>query len=451
MADIHRLETLRPLGKLEQAAAYCHHVGFFKNVGLSAHYKLTELSPAVSNLRGLIYAAIRAVVREHRILVAIPVNEGAASPHFASLPSIDLDPTVAFLQRSDPKPEAALGEDKELDAVLEYQHNIDFKSAHGTLPFWRLIILHSPGSRNEFTASFIYHHAIGDGVSGAGNIILVDKNTSVLPPLETLHPLPINPSAAPSSSMNPEEWTGGFIRTQCKSRWTSIYLSPNHSRHFIQECKEKNISVTSALTSMVATILFENLPSDVEAVTCIIPINLRPWLRLPRQIANGAIGSYFDVTRARLRRPARNLPDNAPANIWSGAAEVSTAINDYRGNVSPSGEPYTSVAIFNTISDVPAIFKGMVGKPRDAALEVTNVGVFSRATTSITEKACVWHVTKVLLSRSCAITGAAVTVSVATDEDGTMALGFSWQEGVVESSFVDNVRQGMRDYMQRNH
>lgn len=456
-------------GKLEQVSASCHHLGFFNNVGLSAHYNISEsASPAVTDLRGLVYAAVGDLLRKHRILFVIPVNEGTPNPHFASLPWIDLNRSIAFLERCQPLASAAEGQDKELDAILEEQHNTDFKTEYGTLPFWRLIILQSPG-RNEFTASFIYHHAIGDGVSGlafhsafrtaleaassstlpddkAGNIILPDENASVLPPLEELHPLPINPRQHHSPTTHLKEWTGTSIRIPCKSRWASLYLSPSTSNAFVQGCKERKLTVTSALSSVVAAVLFGNLPSTVEALTCIIPVSLRPWLKLPRQVADNAIGTYFDATRVQLARADQPSQDPSLVDIWSGARQVSKSINDYLCDVSPSGEPYTSVAVFKTIPDVSAVFHSMLGKPRDAAFEVTNVGLFSPATTP---GASLWRVGNVLLSRSAAVPGAAVTVSVVTGGNGIMALGFSWQEGVVEDGFIDSVRQGVRKYFEK--
>lgn len=152
------------------------------------------------------------------------MNEGAPDPYFASLPSIDLNRTITFLDRSQSSA-GAEGENKELDAILKDQHNTDFKAEYSTLPFWRLIILQSRGG-TEFTTSFIYHHAIGDGVSGLAfpnafrnaleaasasslpnykteNIIVPDKNTSILPPLEELHP-PADEPASTSPSHDPQ-------------------------------------------------------------------------------------------------------------------------------------------------------------------------------------------------------------------------------------------------------
>ena len=460
------------IGKLEQVSASCHHLGFFNNVCLSADYKLSESSPrVVFDLRRLVFAAAGDVIRKHRILFAIPVNEDTPDAYFACLPSVNLNRCITFLQRSQPFASASEGEDKQLDAILEDQHNTNFKSEYGTLPFWRLIILQNPGVENEFTASFIYHHAIGDGVSGlvfhnalrnaleaassslpdckTEESIMPDGNTSILPPLEELHPLPINPTSPSPTATDLKEWTGNSIHIPCKSRWTSLCLSSRSSKAFFQECKENNLSVTSALSSIIATTLFGILPSTVEALTCIIPINLRSWLKLPREVANDAIGTYIDATRAHFIRPSQNSQDPRSTNVWPGAQQVSNVMNDYLRNVSPSGEPYTAIALFKTIPDVSVIFNSMLGKPRDAAFEVTNVGLFSPSTTPKIEGAPLWQVGKVLLSRSSVVSGAAITVSVATGGNGSMTVGFSWQEGVLGDDVVDNIIQGVRKYFKK--
>ena len=53
-------------------------------------------------------------------------------------------------------------DDKELDTLLQDQANTNFKQEHGALPFWRLSILYTRDKEDEFTASFIFRHAIGD-------------------------------------------------------------------------------------------------------------------------------------------------------------------------------------------------------------------------------------------------------------------------------------------------
>lgn len=446
-------------------SATCHHLGFFNNVGLSVHYSLSQLvPPTVLDLRHLIHLAVGKVVKKYRILSAIPVNEDAPDAYFASLSSVDLSRSIKFLTRSQPWNDLGEGQDRELDAILEDQHNTDFKIGYGTEPFWRIIVLQSAEQKLDFTAAFIYHHAIGDGVSGLvfhksfhdaleaftstpaacftrEETVASKEDAMILPALGQLHPLPINPEPPANAAESFHQWTGNCIQHPCKSRWTCFHLSPTVSKSFFLKCKQNELSVTSVVSSTLATVLFDILPPDVEALTCIIPINLRPWLQLPREVGDDALGTYFDATRVLFKRPEQIPMAPHSVDVWTAARKVSSIVNDYLSNVSPSGEPYTAVSALETIPDVSAIFKPMIGKPRDAAFEVTNVGIFATRATPETSEASIWQVGKVVLSRSCLVTGAAVTVSVATGGDGSMTIGYSWQEGIVSDELVEEINQ----------
>lgn len=412
------------------------------------------------------------MIRKHRILFAIPVNEDSPDTYFASLPFIDLNRSIHFAQRSQPLAEDGEDKDEELDTILQEQHNTNFRSDYGTLPFWRLIILQTPEVETEFTACFVYHHAIGDGVSGVVfhdefrkaldaacstsalqyNIeerVMPDENVQVLPPVEELHPLPVNPTPPAPGAANLKEWTGKSIHAPCRSRWTSLYVSAHASRAFFAECKAKGLSVTPALSSIIASVLFRTLPQTEEALTCIIPISLRPWLSTPREAANAAIGTYFDATRVKLTKPDQNTQDVGSTDIWPGASQVSKAMKDYLCNVSPSGEPYTAIAVLKGIPDFSVICGAMLGQPRDAAFEVTNVGQIPAPASPQGGDDHIWQVGKVLLSRSALVSGAAITVSVATGGNGSMAIGFSWQEGVLENDILDNVINGVNQYFEK--
>ncbi|KAL7907347.1 alcohol acetyltransferase domain-containing protein [Trichoderma velutinum] len=475
MSSFQKLKKLRSLGKLEQVSASCHHLGFFNNVGVSAHYQLPRSSSlAASDLRRLVYASAGDVISKHPVLSAIPVNEDTPNAYFVSLPSIDLNQSIKFLKRSQPLNTLNEGEDKELDAILEYQHNTNFKDDYGTAPFWRLIILQDAEGDMNFTASFIYHHAIGDGISGmvfhntfldslqtvsssltsgfqSKEIVMPDEDVQILPALDQLHPLLIDPKPSFHSATHLNEWTGNSIRCPNKSRWTSLHISSHVSKSFFYKCKDNELSVASVVSSIIATTLFHILPLDAEALTCIIPVNLRPWLRLSSEATKTAMGSYFDATRVQFIRPGQHSEDLGLAtDIWSGARQASKGIKHYLDNVSPSGEPYTAVSVLETIPDVSVIFTSIVGKPRDAAFEVTNIGLFSSVTTSEGNVSPDWRVGKVLLSRSSLVSGAAITISIATGGDESMTVGFSWQEGVVEDGLVEKVTQGVRKYFEDN-
>ncbi|OAL45141.1 hypothetical protein IQ07DRAFT_684112 [Pyrenochaeta sp. DS3sAY3a] len=466
MGHLQNLEKLRPLGKLEQVSAACHHLGFYNNVGLSARYKLSGETPT-SNLKGSIYSALASVIKSHPILSAVPVDEDSANPYFASLPPFDLTKSVFFIQRKYPLLNTNDGQDQELDEILQDQHNTNFKAHYGALPFWRLLIVQEKEGELEFTASFIFHHAIGDGMAGLvfhrafKNALEVEHDSpttldfdfeklallnkrSLLPPLEELHPLLMNPNPPKPPPTPPlKEWTGDKIRAPCITRYRTVYLSSSTSQALLEVSKRRGFSITAILPSIIAGLLFDIVPSTIEALTCIIPVSLRPWLSLPRDEADSAIGTYIDAFKVQFRRPEQDAED-AEKSIWTGAQQISEEVVRYlQDNLSPSGEPYTAVAVFKNIPDLAAVFNSTLGNPRDAAFEVSNLGAYGAAKED--DRASKWGVGRMTFSRSSVVSGAAVTLSVVSGGDGALTIGFSWQKGVIEDGLVERLIDGTKE------
>jgi hypothetical protein len=124
-------------------------------------------------------------------------------------------------------------------------------------------------------------------------------------------------------------------------------------------------------------------------------------------------------------------------------------MDDYLQNVSPSGEPYTAIAALKPVIDFSVICNAMLGQPRDAAFEVTNVGLLTPLASLEAEEASLWRVEKVLLSRSALASGAAITVSVATGGNGSMAVGLSWQDSIVQDDIVLRTSNGIQKHFER--
>lgn len=454
-------------GKLEQLSAACHHLGFYHNVGLSAHYRLSStLSASTVNLNSLILKTVARVILKHGILFAIPVDEDSPNAYFARLDSIDLARSVTFMTRSQSRPSG--NEDAELDALLQAQHNTNFKSEYGSLPFWRLIITYDSDLREAFTASFIFHHAIGDGAAGlifhkefrnALNIVVLSDlkcgpdstvvyapiDIKLLPPIEYLHPLPMNDTPAQPAPHGIKGWTGGLIRAPCVTHYRTLYVSPTVSQTFIQQCKKRGLSVTAAIPSIIAKEFFDVLSGDVDALTCIIPVNLRPWLNLSD--SGNAIGTFIDAFKVLLRRSDHVINEDNTPRVPLGASGTSKEIARYlTGNLSPTGEPYTAIAVFKTIPDVAVVFNSTLGKPRDAAFEVSNLGAFTGSAAAGEDTP--WQLGRTIFSRSSVVSGAAVTMSLVSGGDGGLNMGFSWQEGVVDDDVVDKLMQGVRRHFE---
>ncbi|KAI4643879.1 uncharacterized protein J4E79_011151 [Alternaria viburni] len=477
----HRLPMLRPLGKSEQLSSVSHALGFFKNVGMSAHYTLsTRSTTQPPDLQSLVYAAVADVIRKHVILSAIPINEASPEAYFARLEVIDLAKCVVWKTRIGCATRGEQEEDGELDAMLEGQHNVDFKTDYGDVPFWRLIILQDAGTELSFTASFIFHHSLGDGATGSifhssflqglntaislpcldthsNTRIPVNPTVQLLAPLEHLHPLPINPNPHSHRADNAselKEWFGNPIHTPLKTHYKTLFLSPATTATFAKKCKDNGVSVTSGLTAILADALFNALPDTVEALTGIVPINLRPWLDLPATEADGAMGSFIDAMKVHVRREECGEGGGGGGDakgMMSGlraAQYTSEEIKRYLANASPTGEPYTSIAPFKLIPDVATVFTSLVGTKRDAAFEISNLGRFhdpSAHDLRHGDDAAHWRIGRMVFSRSAVVFGAAVTTSVITGADGGLSVGFCWQDGVVERSVVEQVVKVCRE------
>ncbi|RYN16343.1 hypothetical protein AA0115_g12397 [Alternaria tenuissima] len=479
MNKARELPVLRSLGKSEQLSAVSHELGFFKNVGISAHYSLSTVA-TLPDLQSVIYAALTQVIHRNSILSAVPIDELSPNAYFVRLQSLGLRSCVLFKTRASSIEQR--NQDTELDTILQEEHNTDFKSRHGHLPFWRLNILQDTVEEKGcgFTASFVFHHSLGDGATGvifhqsfhqALEIVLmlpslkssspkiqVSESSTVLPPLEDLHPLPLNPNPLHhrTSGEELEEWTGNPIQLPMVSQYRTLFFSPITSAKFAQECKENGLTVTSGLTAVLASALFKQLPDTVHALTGIIPINLRPWLSLHDNCTstNEAMGSFIDALKVQIRREHCSFPTDSDEHTGAtcglaAARHVSETIKGYMGNKSPTGEPYTSVAAFKGIHGIAAVFKSMVNAPRDAAFEISNLGRFSTPSSpsfDVPDGACEGRcrIGRMTFSRSAVGFGAAITTSVVMGIDGGLSVGWSWQEGVVDRKLVESVMDGFR-------
>ncbi len=423
------------------------------------------------------------------------MDEASPDAYFARLPAIDLARCVVWkLREAASEKEGGEGgrggeEDDELDAILQEQHNTDFKTEYGALPFWRLVILWDYGTEMSFTACFIFHHSLGGGATGAifhtcfrqaldatislpsmmadsSSLVTLDSGAQLLQPLEQLHPLPLNGNPKDYRTQKElKEWFGKPIHVPLITHYRTLYFSPACTAEFAKRCKESGFTVTCGLTAVLASALFSALPSTVEALTGIIPINLRPWLNLPAGSANGAMGSFIDAMKVQIRRSqyededADGDQEKSKFRGLRAARHTAEEMKRYlTANASSSGEPYTSVAVFKSIPDIAAVFTSMLGSPRDAAFEISNLGRFESQSqsprrghdqgTDTDQETAQWRIGRMTFSRSAVAFGAAITTSVITGPDGGLSVGVCWQDGVVENSVVELVMQKFRQGVQ---
>lgn len=399
-------------------------------------------------MRERVLSALSAVVQRYPILSAIPVDENSPAPYFARLPEINLEDAVIFRTRQN---EYTGGDfDVELDSLLETQHNADFKTNYGRVPFWRLLVLTSPNSE-EFTASFIYHHALGDGLSGVvfqkyfhsalsksqprnKSKIIRPPLSPLLPSLEDLHPLPIPPR--PPLSLPPSAvgtWTGTPINLPVRSNLRTLDLSRLVTSNLLQTCRERGTTLSATLPVIINSALSQLLPPKFTTLKCTLPVNIRRWLR-PLQdgvIVDDEMGVWIDALSISYPR--------GPFS-WEQVHKGGAQISDY---IKSEGERI-SVARFKQVEDMRNIFVSSVGRERDSSFEVSNLGIVSGGHDSNGA----WRMTRCRFTRSAFAAGPVFSVGVITGPDRCLSLGFTWQDGVIDGELMEHVVEKVKTQLE---
>lgn len=397
------------------------------------------------------------------------------------------------------------GSDKELDEILEQQHNINFKERYGELPFWRVVILHGAGNTAHFVACFIYHHVIGDGKSGLAfhrsflsalsaipdlasattgseasapvngdadngheaDTIVYPPQTPLIPNLESLHPLPLSIPyilkalwddwfpRAPRTL-----WTGGPISTAPSARrvrFRSVTLSQSTSAGLLAASRANSTTLTAAVEVLLAAAVLAHLPPErYSSVRCNCPVSLRRFL--PSDIVDDdSIGTWvsrYEEVHHRLsgvsssRNSISNNSNALELFSWEEARRVKATID---AELRKNGRN-TAAGLLRYVRDSHRFFKKKVGKPREHSFELSNIGLFKPAVQqegSKGEEEEGWRIGRMIFSQSADVVGAGFEACLVTGGDGRLTFGFSWLEGIVEGVWMEKVIEELKGMMEK--
>jgi hypothetical protein len=394
------------------------------------------------------------VINRHPILSAIPIDEDSAHPYFARLPSINLGEAVTFIIRRNPL--QGNEADVELDALLQNQHNLPFKARYGEMPFWRLIILMNPRPMTgngiiEFTASLIFHHALGDGGSGMifhkhflsdllsnsppPTITAIPSPNSPVPPnLELLHPASI-PLSTPTQTLA-GLWSGNKICTPTTSQFQSLTIPASTTKAFLAECRANRTTITAAIPVLIASALSSILPNQYTDFEASIPVNLRRFL--PESLTSmEPMGVFVDAFPQYYRR--ENLIEGFS---WDEAIR-SKAMSDAYLRTAHS---HSNIAKLGKVPDMREFFLSKMGKERGSSFNVSNLGSLGFGVGDVDgrESKNGWKMGRMVLSHSASVTGSAFSTGLVTGPDGCLVFGFVWQKGAVENEVIESVAENVR-------
>lgn len=443
-----------------------HSLGFYNNVGVSAFY--THPSPLdAQNLQSIIFKALKQVIADHPALGVSFANEDERRPYYVQLPTIDLSKAVTFIPSNTiPNPSDPEGA-KALDLLLEEQHNRNFRNQEPHDPLWRLIIVHEPEESSRFVACFVYHHGISDGTSGLvfhrhlrrklsqipvndakqeADVIVATSTKALLPSLEELHPLPLSTGFFLKEickeylaihRSKPRTWTAAPITndpSKRTSRYRTVRFSQETTSRLLAACRAQSTSLTAAVQTIFAASLFAHLPlGQFSSLNCDGAISFRRWL--PTDLVDkDSIGTWVSQYKYEHRFVHSTPSDAVQLFSWEDAREVKATINKKMVNQGKD----SMVGLLKYAGDVRTFARQRIGKPRAESFELSNIGTFGDEDQDDGEVSN-WKVGRVVFSQSADVVGAAMEVSLVTGNDGSLNVGLTWLDGIVEGSMMQQV------------
>lgn len=428
------------LGLLERYHITRHFLGFDSCVLAAAEYTI----PVHLNLsKPAVIHALRDVVESHPALGLCLVGESTPRPSFGRLAGVDLSKVVETLDNDD------------LQAAFEDQLSRPFDTT-SDMPLWRVVII-----KNNYLV-FAWHHAIGDGLSGlafhralltsfrkvrpvtldAKTYVPIPSTTSLPPAIETLTSLKpswkkiiqeIYDLFAPTSwTRGASAWTGNFVSADIslKTRVRFIELTPEDVKALLAQCRFHNATLTSAY-NVLATSVLSTLVSDSKSktISSYVPISLRT-----------AAGTSPDVFCDHVTA-LHTYPPIQPTFSW---ADTSTFSSLLRSSTLKAREEIGMLKFL--FGQYEAYFKDKVGKKRQGALEVSNLGRFDIRTPEVGDEP--WSIDRMAFAQCDSVVGAALKLNCVGDPVGGVTIAVTWGETCIPDSlgesFVSQFEEGLK-------
>lgn len=392
--------------------------------------------------RSILYPALRTAIFQHSPLSVTIISDGSSEARFARLRSVDLREVVSW--------ECETSSESVADDLVKLSHASPLETS-GRLPAWRVIV-----SGGVLCISL--HHAIGDGESGlaihasilsALNDSASDDGDSdpviymqipeMLPPLEGLLDLPVSWTAflkgcyrylfppAVRGVWSGRNITSGF---PLKSNHRTMLFSSKSLHSLREKCRLEKTTITAFLHAAIAEALFGVL-NEMAAKELVgsISISLR---RFMDDVGRDEMGVFAaSVNHHHYRRR------NDRQDFWDAARDVKATISK---RIDSRLDDWGVAMIKYAPKDLSTLLKILVGKRRDLAFDLSNLGVFDG---QIAEDSA-WKIQKMVFSQSADVVGAALDFTAVGVKDGELALVCTWQEGIVDDVVVEAVIHGVR-------
>ena len=201
-------------------------------------------------------------------------------------------------------------------------------------------------------------------------------------------------------------------------------------------CRENNVTITSLLVVVIARVLAKIYPS-YQRFTCKTAISLRRFTGTDER----AMVSYVSSIRHYFSSARRTGYIDCGGNFsWSAVRACRQDIN--AATASPKNQV---IALLRFLDNHVGWFRKQVGAKRADSFEVSNIGVMDGG---LDDQSKVAKIKRILFSQSSNVMGPAYIFSVATAKGGDLAIGLTWQDGIVDIESVQKVLVGLAAELQ---
>ena len=370
-----------------------------------------------------------------------------------------------------------------LQDILSHEHSLLWPNL-STLPTWKLLVVpHSYDDddlvRPIVDISFIFHHALIDGLSGpafhysllkALNHPSEPKRTSpIIQVSQSIHlPLPVEDRLSLkvtygcliselsdaympawmrrlfSSTELP--WTGTPAALPTGSPYIShvrvIDIPVLRLNVILAYCRQARLSFTAVLHGIIVLCLSQQIP-DAQAFVASTPYSVRSFLGT----APEAIVNQISVVKTTYPRPLvqfiqSELGKTDSADIYAIGRRFLDDLRESKA-VFPVNN---MLSLLQYLRNFHAYFRNQLGQRRAATFEVSNLGVFHQfpSKRKIANQQD-WLIQRVLFTQAGSVVGNAISFNSASVEGGPLTISLTWQDGAVETRLAESLLQQVKE------
>lgn len=477
-----------PIGPLELLTHLFHDLGVQSNVLVCAEYN--KDSQILTQPK--VIEALAKVVNDQPALSVIGVSrpsekkEGNHRLWEARLPVLRIQDCVDFLN---------IPGDVDLSQVFEKAHNQWFDTKDMSKPWWKLLVV------NDRYTIFIYHHSIGDGLSGyafhrsflaalnSNEASLGSESAVMEEDVFIIHQPPKMPTPSPFDQIDEKLswlyviygllfWT--ILRLVVNQKYfifsDAVFSKeyPTLSKPFptaertrtkaellridgvtmarcLVECRKYNTSFTALLHTLIQVTLAADIYPEAKFGFSRLAVNLRPLLRVDpgRDVFTNAVSAYYRTQRLVKYRACAKVPlspreseSNHSISLDAPAVwELAKAYKqDLNNSMYKSGTVMQDFLVCKILDgDMEDVSFYGHGLYQNNSFLISNLGVFEPREDMVDGG---WSVKEVAFSAAAiraTLSDFGVVFDVASANGGDCLISATYEEGVLKDEMVKEV------------